>query len=279
LLNKKIIKEISQGCKNPKLDVISLGMGVQSTAMYLMSCIGSLPKADFAIFSDTGAEHSYTYKYLEFLKKYQKKNNGVPIIVTSKNPNLYKSIIDEEGLISIPAFIKYDDGNSIISRSCTANYKINPIYKEIRSLLKLKPYERTKHKVNVWIGITTDEIGRASKSHFPIMVNKYPLLEKLLSRKDCIDFYKNFNFEVPKKSSCVFCPYQSDESFLNMKKNNSSDWKVAVEIDNLIRKRITKNSSAEVYVHRKREPLEDIKFKGEEQKDLFENNCEGHCGL
>lgn len=36
------------------VQIISLGMGVQSTAMYLMSCMGQLPRADHAIFVGHG---------------------------------------------------------------------------------------------------------------------------------------------------------------------------------------------------------------------------------
>jgi hypothetical protein len=37
-------------------NVLSLGMGVQSTAIYLMSSLGELPRLDFAVFADTGRE-------------------------------------------------------------------------------------------------------------------------------------------------------------------------------------------------------------------------------
>ena len=36
--------------------IISLGLGVQSTAMYLMSSLGYIDRADYAIFADPGAE-------------------------------------------------------------------------------------------------------------------------------------------------------------------------------------------------------------------------------
>jgi len=38
------------------MKVISLGLGVQSTALYYMSSMGELPRADYAIFADTGGE-------------------------------------------------------------------------------------------------------------------------------------------------------------------------------------------------------------------------------
>ena len=47
------------------MKVISLGLGVQSTALYLMSSSGAVERADYAIFSDPGAEHPKTYELLD----------------------------------------------------------------------------------------------------------------------------------------------------------------------------------------------------------------------
>ena len=59
----KVLKKYSKGNLNADLKVISLGLGVQSTAVYLMSSMGyKLPRADCAIFSDPQAEHYKTYE-------------------------------------------------------------------------------------------------------------------------------------------------------------------------------------------------------------------------
>ena len=51
------------------LTVLSLGAGVQSSAMAVMSARSDLPPVDCAIFADTGYEPKMVYKYLELLKK------------------------------------------------------------------------------------------------------------------------------------------------------------------------------------------------------------------
>ena len=71
------------------LKVISLGLGVQSTAMYMMSSLGYIPRADHAVFADPGAELPMTYEILEVLKDWAKYNNGIPIHVNSDR-NLFK---------------------------------------------------------------------------------------------------------------------------------------------------------------------------------------------
>ena len=49
------------------MKVIALGMGMQSTALYLMSSMGQFERADHAIFSDPMAEHPDTYKLVDWL--------------------------------------------------------------------------------------------------------------------------------------------------------------------------------------------------------------------
>ena len=48
---------------------ISLGLGVQSTALYYMSSLGELPRVDAAIFADLGREKIETMKYMENLRE------------------------------------------------------------------------------------------------------------------------------------------------------------------------------------------------------------------
>ena len=68
------------------MKVISLGMGVQSTALYMMSSLNYIDRADHAIFADPGAELPRTYEILEYLKDWTKYNNGIPIhVVNEKN--------------------------------------------------------------------------------------------------------------------------------------------------------------------------------------------------
>ena len=53
------------------LTVISLGAGVQSSTMALMSAKGVLPKVDCAVFADTMYENSSSYKYLKYLANFK----------------------------------------------------------------------------------------------------------------------------------------------------------------------------------------------------------------
>ncbi len=64
--------------------IISLGLGVQSTALYYMSSMGELPRADHAIFVDTGKEKKGTIAYLKYLAAWQREHRGIGITVVRK---------------------------------------------------------------------------------------------------------------------------------------------------------------------------------------------------
>ena len=65
------------------IKVLSFGAGVQSTALFLMSCKGLLPKLDMAIFADVGWEPGKVYDHLEWCKKEGEKH-GIPVVVVKQ---------------------------------------------------------------------------------------------------------------------------------------------------------------------------------------------------
>lgn len=58
--------------------VLSLGAGVQSTTLFLMSLRGELPPLDAAIFADTQWEPKAVYKHLNWLVQLAEEA-GVPL--------------------------------------------------------------------------------------------------------------------------------------------------------------------------------------------------------
>jgi len=276
----KVFKKYAKGNPNADLKVISLGMGVQSTAVYLMSSMGyKLPRADVAIFADPQAEHYKTYDMLKWLLKWKEDNNGIPIIV-NKDYNILKDILNSRNSlgakwITIPAF---GEKGGMIMRQCTGEYKIRPVQQSVRRLHKLKPRQRMK-PTEMWLGISTDEIERMKDSRMYNIKYFYPLIYHGLSRTDCINFFKENNFPVPVKSSCVFCPYHSNSFWKDVQKENGNAWKTSVKVDKTIRNQSQKGEEDKLYIHNSCKPLDEIDFD-DKQLPLFEGfDCEGHCGL
>lgn len=154
--------------------VLSLGAGVQSSALLLMSLRGVLPRLDAAIFADTQYEPRAVYEHLEWLKG-EAARGGIPLHIVTRG-NIREDALEfrqlrrsgpevDRRFASIPLFVKNpDDTQGRIRRQCTSEYKIQPVEQFIkRNLLGLKPRQRSPREVAVeqWMGITSDEAGRA----------------------------------------------------------------------------------------------------------------------
>jgi len=269
------------------MKIISLGLGVQSTALYFLSSMEIIERVDAAIFADPGAESEETYKYLTYLQQWQKTNNGIEIIVEN-GKNIYKDIIQRlkagKRVASIPAFTQNEDGTTgILRRQCTNEYKINQVHKAIRKLYDLKPYARFP-KTDILIGITLDEAHRAKDSREKWATNIYPFLNlptdyfpKAWTRFDCITFYQENNLLIPPKSSCVFCPFQSSNRWKKTLENPKEKEKV-IEVDNAIRDMSMKGMRSKMYLTQHCLPIEKVNFQNIPD-DLFGNECEGYCGI
>lgn len=267
---------------NYDLTILSLGAGVQSTALALMVEKGYLDyDIDYAIFADTGAEPVFVYKHLEWLIN---EIQSFDILMVS-NGSLEKDLIDAgEGsgrFASIPFHATNKDGkSSMLRRQCTREYKVEPIYKKIRDLLGLKPYQKNKKQVQLLMGISYDEALRMKENHVKWITNSFPLVRNQIRRYDCLKWLEENGYPEPPKSSCYFCPYHDDNYWKELKENHPRIFQRAVKIDENLRTAGYKKFDSELYLHRERKPLKDIDFdKNKNQMDLFNDECEGMCGL
>lgn len=276
--------------------IISLGLGVQSTALYLMSSMGQLPAADHAIFADTGKESVATYRYLDFLQGWQLKNGGIPITVR-RDKNLYLDLMQMGSgnrFASIPAYTAGENGNNVgmLKRQCTYDYKIRIIDDYIRDRIYGLPKGSRRPKTELWHGITTDEIERMTYPREAWKTNIYPFLgyytghngdcETLswaspMSRQEVSRWYGRSRLPLPPKSACVFCPYQSDSSWARKKKFAPEDFQAAVRVDEAIRNSTRKGITRPVFLHRSCKPLAEVVFDGGDDTEYGE--CSGTCHL
>ncbi|PBC72348.1 MULTISPECIES: hypothetical protein [unclassified Streptomyces] len=100
-----VAKRVIEGdvTDTPTLRVLSLGAGVQSTTLLMLSAEGVLPKLDYAIFADTGAEPQEVYDHLDRLEREIARPAGIPIIRVQYG-NLDNDLFDPNKMSSIPAF-------------------------------------------------------------------------------------------------------------------------------------------------------------------------------
>lgn len=269
------------------MDVISLGAGVQSTTMLLMAAHGEItPKPKYALFADTGWEPKQVYRHLEWLEKEAEKH-GIQIIRVSNGnirDDMYSYLKGEKKrFASMPFFLQgggiHRPGNEGKAegkawRQCTKEYKLIPVHKEIRRLMK----KEGAKKAVVWIGISWDEMIRAKPSREKNMVNRYPLLEKQMDRLDCIAWLTTKGYPIPPKSSCIGCPFHDDVVWLDMKRNFPEEWREAVEFDRAIRN--LPGFKKRPFLHRSCRPLDEVDLQEDQgELNLFINECEGYCGV
>lgn len=257
------------------LTVLSLGAGVQSTTIALMAAHGDLAMPDCAIFSDTGWEPAAVYKHLEWLIK----ELPFPVHKVDRG-NIRDDLMRcaEGHWADIPAFVKNADGSvGVINRQCTKQYKIRPIRAKVRELLGIARQRSPDSPVcEQWIGISTDEAIRMKPSMEDWQVHKFPLIEMRMSRRDCLRWLSERQYQVPPKSSCIGCPYHSNDQWRALTPDEFAD---AVEADRAIRNSWSKG---ELFLHRQCVPLDQVDLSTAEdrgQLNLFNNECEGMCGV
>jgi hypothetical protein len=263
--------------------VLSLGAGVQSSALLLMSYDGELPPLDYAVFADTGWEPQAVYEHLEELEDIV--GDRIPIIRVSAGDireDLMNAAAGKPGRVPAPPlFVPGGDGRaSLLRRQCTKEYKIVPIYRELR-----KHSTRAERKevttVDLWMGISLDEVERMKPSREPWVRNVYPLIDRRLSRWDCQRWLTARGIDAP-KSACIGCPFHDNDRWRAMKAEAPDEFADAVAVDAAIR-HLPGIKAGAAYLHRDLKPLDQVDLRTPEDRGQlafgFTNECEGHCGL
>lgn len=286
--------------------VLSLGAGIQSTALYLMAVEGLIEPIDVAIFSDTGEEPLSVYNHLQWLKTFP-----IPILTTG-NGKLGQDLMEGENstggrFASIPAFTHaHHDKRSGLSgcrkgmmqRQCTREYKIEPIEKAIRrEVFGLQPRQHLPAGSELYqlIGFSWDERQRAERASHRNRSKarctyelRFPLIEMKWTREDCKEWLRERVPHPVAKSACVFCPYKSPDEWWETYQVKE-DWERAVAVDDALRAEgsvVNRNMQQSLYVHYSCLPLSQVDVE-KERKDsaarnrlpLLELMCDdGMCG-
>lgn len=269
--------------------ILSLGAGVQSSALFLMSASGQLPALDAAVFSDTQWEPRETYAYLSYLEAISLQHQ-IPIYrviagnirANALNARMRQAEYGElEGgrWASLPLFTKNADGSvGRIKRQCTKEYKLEPIRREVARLLAESGQKKTTGAVEQWIGISRDEMRRMRVSDVGYITNRYPLVfDKPMTRADCIRWFDENDFQIPVKSACLGCPFKSNPEWRRVQER-PEDWADVVAFDKSIR--ATGGLLGETFLHRSCVPLDEVDLSTAEERGQgnWIEECTGMCG-
>jgi hypothetical protein len=245
------------------LRTLSLGAGVQSTAVLLLACDGAIPTFDVAVFADTGWEPKRVYDHLDRLTEHAAQH-GIPVVRVSSG-NIRDDALDPaHRFASMPLYVLNQDGSDgMARRQCTSEYKLKPIKQEVRARLGFPhpiPVPRGVH-AEVAIGISTDEIGRVRDSDVQYMRNVFPLLDLGMSRKDCDRYLRSKGWDAVSKSACIGCPFHGNRQWRELRDDHPAEWADAVAFDAAIRNGSARANAqnqelrGSMFLHRSRVPL------------------------
>jgi hypothetical protein len=273
------------------IHVLSLGAGVQSSTLALMAAAGEVtPMPAAAIFSDTHAEPKVVYDWLNWLEPllpfplYRVSAGSLTEAVL--RPRYHQKHGGRYFKNLIPAFALNADGTrGITGRACTQNHKLIPLFRKARELANIKRGQKTVGVVS-WIGISLDEVGRMKPSQLKWAANRYPLIEKEMTRHDCLRWMESRGFPTPPRSACTYCPFHSDHEWRKMKMEQPEEFAGAVAFEvEMQRLRTTENGpnrmKGKLFLHDSLIPLSDVDFSEDTTQGQlkFHNECEGMCGV
>lgn len=281
---------VSKPLENPRARLISAGLGVQTMAMIYAADRGLIgPRPDAAVYGNTGNGRSSEADNLRFLRSSNTKPDME--VVEVANGNLSEDLDDATaGRIkrfpNPPFFVKNDDGSrGILNRSCTRDYKITPVRREAKLRIGHVPGARLPKEpvVEVWIGITTDEVHRMSLSPEPWIYHRHPLIEIGWTRQDCDKFlFDLFGIHFG-HSGCIDCPFRSPEEWLAMQRDDPDDYERACQDDEKIRHGLP-NVRQPAFMNDSLEPMRGKDWKAEIERKRgtllgWSNACgSGACG-
>lgn len=285
------------------LDVQSIGFGVQSVGMALLSGMDIIPRPDiycYSVLPDGKKTMDYRYYITPILEKL-----GVEVRIL-KPVDLYEHILSwpiADRVSMLPVWFMGSDGKrQPLNRQCTADFKIDTVAKHIREYVGVKRLQR--NTIRVWQGISIDEIKRTKKKGYSLFpesfrVNHLPFIGQYAnitypgfswesySREKIIEkvFIAN-GIIVPPKSSCFLCPFHDIYQWYELFINDPKAFELACQLDDSIRNFNNRNETMEsgpFYLYEGLIALRDIDFDKEKAKKTINQlkmTCEsGFCML
>lgn len=296
---------------------ISYGGGVQSTALLVLAAQGRIDFPLF-LMANVGddSEHPDTLMYVREIAMPYAEKHGIELVMldrkrrdgttetlwqrlmdarTCKNckgtGSVFTNHHDDEsaecdtcsgaGVIesrSLPIPVRMSNG-APGNRSCTADFKIRVIGKE----LKRRGASKDNPAV-IGIGISLDEIQRANarkvEPHERIV---YPLVgigEETglkMTRTDCMRVIREAGIPVPPKSSCFFCPFHRPTAWADLARETPDLFEKSVQLEETLNARRDTLGKDHVFLTRFGIPLREAIDTEQELIPWADDPAAGSC--
>jgi hypothetical protein len=203
--------------------VWSTGGGVDSTAIAVLIENGLIEKPDISFMVDTGYEKTSTWEYMNNVTMPRLKSVGVTIEIVKTTDWSSNNIFNDAGYIVIPIFKRVENRTVKLKTHCNNTWKAQVSERYLRS--------KGVKRAEIWMGIAADETKRQRESRKMWLTYRYPLIEKRMTRKDCLALIKYFRWPDPHKTSCVMCGLQDRRVREAMREEYPQEWQRAIEIE------------------------------------------------
>ncbi len=247
------------------VQVWACGGGVQSTAIAALICAEKISRPALAWIVDVGWERSATWEYVNGFLVQELAKHGVTLNTIKTTDYRDNHIVDDSNFVRLPAYRINEQGSK-----CRFNTRCSEMWKRrtANDWLKSQGVERC----DTWLGISVDEIRRARKSQTWWNQNRYPLVELGIDRGKCQWLIGKMGWPAAPRTSCYFCPGQSDAAWIQLKRRYPDEFQKACEIEMELGK-----IKPGTYLHEFCRPLSEIVFRNEDklQMECFgsDENC------
>ena len=252
--------------------VFSFGGGVQSTAVLVLAAQGNV-RYDHWVFSNVGedSENPDTLTYIRDVARPFAERYGITIEEVRRPETLLSWTLRREKSIALPMYLT---GGGPGNRECTRHFKI----RLIATWLRQRGASRDNPAV-LGLGISTDEFQRArSDSGFPSQTLEYPLLDRRISRADCLRLIADAGLPQPPKSACWFCPFHRVSDWRRMKHDNQDLFEQAVTLEKTLGDRRETMGRDRVYLTDRGRSLDLVVAGDQPTLDDALETCEsGYC--
>lgn len=281
----------------PPIRSISYGGGVQSTALLVLAAQGRIDFPLF-LMANVGedSEHPDTLAYVRTVAMPYAEEHGIELVLLDRKrrdgsiETLWSRLMDDRpcknckgtgtvfanhhdddreactvcsgaGVIqsrSLPIPVRMSNG-APGNRSCTADFKIRVIGKELK-----RRGANVDNPATIGIGISLDEIHRANTRRVePHERVVYPLVGigedtgLKMNRLDCMRTIREAGLLVPPKSSCFFCPFHRPTAWADLARETPDLFEKSVKLEDTLNERRKMLGKDPVFLTRFGIPLRD----------------------
>lgn len=241
------------------------GGGTQSAAIAALIVSGRIAPPDLAVIVDTEREQSTTWKYMDSVITPALATVGITLHRVAKSEFEKRDIYggtDGETLL-IPAFTDQSGDIGKLQNYCSSHWK--------RDVVKRWANVQGVTAVDMWLGISTDEMRRVQKDRRAKWKTRYPLIEQRMNRGDCVALVERMGWPRPPRSSCRMCPNHTAAEWREIR-DRPDEWQQVIQFDRAMREQ-----DPHAYLHQDCVPIEFANLD-DDNGVLFGHECSsGHC--